>query len=130
MIAALALLAASALPLDELPPQRLAPQRCALFLWDRDSQRRIAMATSGPAALTIARDGRTRTLAGAADDGAPVLGFTPRAVYRGDGLIIATDLAIEPTDVGGAVVRDGTLTMTLADGTAIVAPVAGLIGCQ
>ena len=130
MILALALLAASALPLDELPPQRLAPQRCALFLWDRDSQRRIAMATLGPAALTIARAGRSERLAATAGDGAPVLGFAPRASYRGDGLTIATDLAIAPTDVGGAVIRDGTLTLTLPDGTAIVAPVAGLIGCQ
>lgn len=135
---AAALAVAGVLPLDELPPQRLAPQQCALFLWDRDSQRRIAMASSAPPApaagaspgLTIVTGGRIQRLAATDSAGVPVLGFAPHASYRGGDLTITTDLGIEPTPVGGAIVRDGTLTLTLADGTTVVVPVAGLIGCQ
>lgn len=130
MILALTMIAAIAGPLDELPPQLLTPGRCALFLWDRASQRRIAMATTDPSALTIVRNGRTERLGRDGDPSTTTPGFAAHTVYRNDDLSIATDVSITPTEAGGGVVRDGTLTITLADGTAIVRPVAGLIGCQ
>lgn len=119
----------SALGLSELPPQQLAPNSCALFLWDRTSEQRIVMAVARPAMVRVVRGGSTRDLAQLAADGGEVLGFAPHARYGAAGLTIGLDLEITPSEGGGAVIRSGTVTVTEADGSAVVAPVAGLVGC-
>lgn len=123
-------LAAAAPPLAELPPQRLAPGQCALFLWDRASGTRIAMLGQSPPVLRLMLEGRSTDLPAEARDGEPVLGFAPNSRYRAPTRHYDVRLAIEPAAGGGAVVRDGSLTITEADGTAVVLPVAGLAGCQ
>ncbi|OYU13948.1 MAG: hypothetical protein CFE37_13430 [Alphaproteobacteria bacterium PA4] len=132
-LAPLLLLAAATaiLPLAELPPQVLPPKSCAMFLWDRASQRRIAMLTAEPGTLRIARDG-VQTLPQTGGDGEPVLGFRPHAAYGSGPARIEVTLTITANDagVGGAVIREGSLTVMLADGSALVTPVAGLIGCN
>lgn len=133
MGAFLALLLASVLPLDELPPQVMAKNSCAMFLWDRASKRRVVMmvAVPEPAVVRVASGGKVMALAQIAAEGDKVLGFAPRSRF-GDGRFeVAIDVEITANDgvVGGGVVRDGTLTVTQADGVAVVAPVAGLIGC-
>lgn len=130
-IAALMLAAAtpSSLPLGPLPQQKLAKGSCALFLWDRASRDRIVMATAAPAQVRIVRGGRTIDLAQASGEGEAVLGFRPRSSFSDGHTTIALDLAILPTEGGGAVIRDGVVTVTEADGAAVVAPVAGLVGC-
>lgn len=121
----------STLPLDELPPQVLPPKSCALFLWDRASQRRIAMLTAEPGTLHMARGG-VQLLPQTGGGGEPVLGFRPYAAYgSGAGRIeLALTITANDSGVGGAVIREGSLTVTLADGSALVTPVAGLIGCN
>lgn len=120
-----------ALPLSELPPQPLAAGSCAMFLWDRPSGKRIAMITAAPLAqITVIHGGRAISLPASGAEGPAVMGFAPRGQYRGASIGISLDLAISPTGTGGAIIRDGALTLTEADGSAIVAPVAGLIGCQ
>ncbi len=123
--------APSSLPLDELPPQQLGKQSCALFLWERSTRRRLLMAVAAPLHIRVATAGKLRDLDGTPGTGEPVMGFAPRASFGAPPLAISWDLLIIPNDgsVGGAIVRDGTLTVTTADGSAIVAPVAGLIGC-
>jgi hypothetical protein len=122
----------SPLPLGELPPQVLAKQSCALFLWERATRRRVAMATVTPGRLRVVSGGATVDLAQTAGDGTAVLGFTPQARYAGTGLTVALDLVISPGDngAGGAVIREGVIAVTGADGTTVVAPVAGLVGCN
>lgn len=119
----------SALGLSELPPQQLAPNSCALFLWDRASEKRIVMAVAQPAMVRVVRGGKPIDLAQAASDGGPVLGFAPHARYGDANLMVGLDLEITPSEGGGAVIRSGTVTVTEADGSAVVAPVAGLVGC-
>lgn len=127
----LAMVAASALPLDELPPQRLAKGSCAMVLWDRQSRRRIAMVTAAPPLLTVVSDARIVGLPGTPEDAAgAVMGFAPRTSFRSAGMTIRLDLQIMASEGGGAVVRDGTLTLSPNIGDTIVAPVAGLVGCQ
>lgn len=119
------------LPLAELPPQVMAPNSCAMFLWDRNSQRRMVMAMPRPPTLRI-NSGGVRDLAQRSAGGTPVVGFSPSATYADGTLTIALALTItaNPAGIGGAVIRDGVMTVTGPDGTAIVTSVAGLIGCQ
>lgn len=136
LLAALLLIAAkpapaplSALGLAELPPQTLPADSCAMFLWDRASKTRVVMAVAVPPAITIVRGGVTRSLAQASSAGAAVLGFAPHSVYAGGDFTVGLDLEISPSEGGGAVIRNGAVTVTAADGSAVVAPVAGLVGC-
>lgn len=121
---------ASALPLAELPPQQLARGACALFLWDRASGRRIAMVGNAPAVLRVMIDGRSTDLPQDHADGAVVMGFAANASYRSAARRFDTRLIIEAATAGGGVVRDGSLTITADDGSAIVTPVAGIAGCR
>lgn len=116
-------------PFAELPPQVLARGQCALFLWDRASGKRIAMLGRTPALLRAIIDGRTTDLPAEARAGDEVMGFAPISRYRADGRQFEVRLTIMPATAGGAVVRDGSLTITEADGSAVVLPVAGLAGC-
>lgn len=127
---------APALPLGELPRQALAKNSCAMFLWDRASGRRVAMVTAQPAQMLVMADGRALSLPALAGSGGEsgagdtVMGFAGRRSYRSAAMTIAIDVGIVPATGGGAVIRDGVLTLTGADGAAVVAPVAGIIGCQ
>lgn len=116
-------------PLAELPPQTLAAGSCALFLWDRASGTRIAMLGTVPPILRAVIDGRSTDLPRETAEGTAVLGFAPVARYRSASRQFDVALAILPTSAGGAVVREGSLTITEADGSARVIPVAGIAGC-
>lgn len=134
MIGVALVLAALPLPLAELPPQVLPPGQCALFLWDRTSSRRIARVDAS--GLLLMQGGKPLLLPpamadnGRADASNAVLGVPPQGRYGNTALAASTDLVITPSPVGGAVVRDGALTLTPAGGDAVVLPVAGVIGCQ
>jgi hypothetical protein len=116
-------------PFSELPQQVLAPGQCALFLWDRASGKRIAMLGRTPALLRAIIDGRSTDLPAEASEGEAVMGFAPVSRYRSAARQLEVRLTILPATAGGAVVRDGSLTITQADGSAVVLPVAGLAGC-
>ncbi|MFZ4383187.1 MAG: hypothetical protein ACOYO0_14615, partial [Sandarakinorhabdus sp.] len=124
-------LAAASLPagLSELPPQPLPTGECALFLWDRASTRRFAMLGRNPPLLRLMIDGEINDLPVTTTEGAPVLGFAPVSRYRSATRSYEVRLTILPATAGGAVVRDGSMTITEADGSALVLPVAGLAGC-
>ena len=121
---------ASPLGLDELPPQNLAKNSCALFLWDRASQQRVVMATAAPAQILVVRRGKPVVLEQSAASGTTVLGFAPHATYGDGAAQIALDITVVAAEGGGGVVRDGAITVTAGDGSSIVAPVAGIIGCN
>lgn len=115
--------------LAELPPQQLAPGQCALFLWDRASGKRIAMLGRTPPVMRLQLDGRALDLQAETRAGEAVMGFAPNSRFRSAARTYDVQLTILPATAGGAVVRDGSLTITEADGSAVVLPVAGLAGC-
>jgi hypothetical protein len=130
LLAAVASPVVSPLGLGELPPQSLAKGSCALFLWDRASQQRVVMATAAPAQIVVMRGGKPVALPRADSSGSAVLGFAPHAIYGEGSDRIAIDITVVPAEGGGGVVRDGAITVIAADGSSIVAPVAGIIGCS
>ena len=115
--------------LGELPPQTLPAGQCALFLWDRASGKRMAMLGRNPAVLRLVIDGKSIDLPQTGAEGTAVLGFAPATSYRSASRQYDVRLTIQPATAGGAVVPDGSLTITEADGSALVLPVAGLAGC-
>ena len=101
-----------------------------MFLWERSTRRRVLMATAQPPTAKVIHDGKTTLLALTSADSASVMGFASNAKYTGAAFSIGLDLSVDPNEAGGAIVRDGTLTYTASDGSAVVAPVAGIIGCK
>jgi hypothetical protein len=82
-----------------------------------------------PATLRAIIDGRSTDLPAEQREGEEVMGFAPISRFRSANRSFEVRLTILPATVGGAVVRDGSLTITEADGSALVLPVAGLAGC-
>lgn len=122
---------ASPLPLTELPTQTLAKDECALVLWERATGRRVAMLMARPEAIRVVFGGVETLLPRTTSDGEPVVGFAPRAQFSGSNIRIATVLTIVGNDVvGSAIVRDGIISVTGSDGVEVIAPVAGIAGCN
>lgn len=124
---------AAALPmLGVVPPQPLPEGQCAMALWDRASGGRVAVVTRE--ALVLVLDGALLRLPPVAAQA----GFVAEADYAaGDvsarhrlvlGLVLG--LVLETGGDGRAGrVEDGVLVVRRGDGTELVTPVAGLIGC-
>jgi hypothetical protein len=112
-------LAASALNLGELPPQKLEPGRCVTFLWARTNPpRRVAMLTEVPQSLRVMHNRRVVDLA-------PGAGFM---TFASSDLIIT--LTVELTERAGGSVAEGALRFEEPGKDVIVVPVAGLRTCQ
>ncbi len=111
-------LAASALSLGELPPQRLEPGRCVTFLWARTNPpRRVAMLTEAPQSLRVVHRRRLLDLA----PGAEWMSFAS------PDLIVT--LTVEFTDRAGGSVAEGALRLEEPGKDVIVVPVTGLRHC-
>lgn len=120
-------------PLQTLPPQRLAPGQCALVLWRKSATaQRIFMAFSDPAVARIRVGGRELELARTDAEGERVFGHSPRQVYQGGGVTLGVDLEIDPDRglLSGAVVPSGVIDFRQQGGASVILPVGGLIACQ
>ena len=114
---------AAALPmLGVVPPQPLPEGQCAMALWDRASGARVAVVTREALVL----DGALLRLAPAAAQA----GFVAEADYAAGDVSARHRLALETGGDGrSGRVEDGVLVVRRGDGTELVTPVAGLIGC-
>jgi hypothetical protein len=120
-------------PLAELPPQTLAPGQCALFLWERaPSARRLAMLSAAPPYARVMTAAGVRDLAQTGGAGEPRFGLTPEASYADATLALRVNLRFEEAQglVGGALARDGALSIETPGGDTVVVPVAGILGCR
>jgi hypothetical protein len=88
------------------------------------------MLANAPPVLRVMIDGRSTDLPQDRAEGPAVMGFAAHASYRSAARRFDTRLLLEPASAGGAVVRDGSLTITADDGSAIVTAVAGIAGCR
>ena len=120
------------LPISALPPQQLPAKGCAAFLWTRTpSMALVAMATTNPASLRLAIDGKVADLPISAQNGIGGLGYSQIIEYRGKGttatlqIVVKTDAS---TPKSGSI-SDATLRLDRAGRASVVIPVAGAIGC-
>lgn len=116
---------AAALPmLGVVPPQPLPEGQCAMALWDRASGGRVAVVTRE--ALVLVLDGALLRLPPVAAQA----GFVAEADYAAGDVSARHRLVLETGGDGRAGrVEDGVLVVRRGDGTELVTPVAGLIGC-
>ena len=116
---------AAALPmLGVVPPQPLPEGQCAMALWDRASGGRVAVVTRE--ALVLVLDGALLRLPPVAAQA----GFVAEADYAAGDVSARHRLALEiGADGRSGRVEDGVLVVRRGDGTELVTPVAGLIGC-
>lgn len=117
----------------ELPPQKLAPGQCALFLWARTTPaRRFLMATQNPASARVSLDGRTLDVPLTAWDGEAFYGVHDTQTFTGDGITLTVRFTAEARKglVGGLVVPSASVEYRDAAGWETVIPAAGMIACQ
>lgn len=118
----LAMLAAGAFELGELPPQRMAAGQCLTFLWTRTQPPvRIAMIDEAARAVKVQRAGRVEE--------APRI--RPGTYQLGD-ITLRLDLDLESRQglKDGNIVSSGTVTLEQAGADSVVMPVAGIRGCR
>lgn len=125
--------AAARAPAEGLPPQRLTPGECGLFLWGMAAPRKFvffAKATSGDALVLIDDAPKTLAMAGASGD---VFGqFLTEMEYAGAASARRVKVSLKPGEVleGGQRVESGTILFIGADGWETVLPVTGVRACM
>ena len=116
--------------------QELPTHGCAAYLWRtgeaNDAPGVVAMAGADPALLRVMLDGKPHDLARTAQHGDAGFGLATSAEYRGPAVtgLLELNVATRADLSDGATVPQATLTLTRDGGEAIVAPLAGLIGCH
>lgn len=119
--------------IGELPAQRLTSGDCGIFLWSRTPERRLlffAKSRDGVSRMMI--DGREQDIPRTAFGGDNVMGQSAQQTYtwRDIRVDVAVTFDRRPGFERGAVVPQGTLTVTNRDGWDYVMPVGGLIACE
>jgi len=120
-------------PFGEVAPQSLQPGQCGLALWTRTpSARRVFWAYAVPPVARMTIAGRALDLRRTEESGEPLFGFPPQARYAAGDVAVSVDVDFESRSdlVGGAVVRNGTISYVDRTGAELVLPVAGLLACQ
>lgn len=119
-------------PVEGLPPQKLAAGECGLFLWGMAAPRRFTFfteASSGEA--LVLHNGAAQRLIVTDTDG-EVFGqfFTETQYLSADGTW-SVNLSLKPGEMleGGQRVESGRLVTTGADGWETVLPVTGVRAC-
>ncbi|MFN7177975.1 hypothetical protein [Hyphomonas sp.] len=125
--------AAASAPAEGLPPQRLAPGECGLFLWGMAAPRKFvffAKATSGNALVLMNESPTSLSMAAAGGD---VFGqFLTEMEYAGTEPARRVKISVKPGEVleGGQRVESGTILFIGADGWETVLPVTGVRACM
>jgi hypothetical protein len=120
------------LPIGAIPKQELPQTGCAAFFWTATQTRTlIAMASSDPARIRIAPDGKLVDLVRVRQSGPGDFGFLAQTAYAGGALSVTIEMAIARRGdlTQGGVVEGGTITIAREGGDSLIVPVVGIIGC-
>jgi len=116
-----------------LPAQRVPPGSCGLFLWANMPERTLVYYSDNKTAEShIQLDGRQVALPRFEASGGSLLGHFFRQSFKNEQLLLTVSFKAEIKEGlnQGAIVRGGALRIQETSGWEIVAPVAGLIGCN
>lgn len=123
----------SAVPEEGLPPQRLLPGQCGLFLWGMSAPRKFVFFTEGTAgeALILVNDepaSMPMTVAGGEVFGQFLTEMTFADARSGG----SVSVSIKPGEAleGGQRVESGNLLYRNADGWETILPVTGVRACM
>lgn len=121
------------LPVEGLPPQKLAPGECGLFLWGMSAPRRfVFFAKASSATALFLHEGAPLQVA-LTDTGGEVFGqFFTETTYMTATGDMAVELVLTPGDIleGGQQVRSGRIVSRGKDGWETVLPVTGARACM
>jgi hypothetical protein len=122
------------LRLEAVPPQRLAPGECGLFLWAQGAtQATLALvAFDNPARALYRPNGREREAARTSFSGARVHGHFEEQTFYDRDRTITVSLAFETERpiTEGAAVQSGVIRVRDRGGWETVVPVGGMVACQ
>lgn len=116
-----------------VPAQRVLPGNCGLFLWANMPERTLVFYTDSKASMGIIQlDGQRVILPRIEASGESILGHFFRQSFENDQLLVTVSFNAEIKEGlnKGAIVREGTWRIQEKSGWEIVAPIAGLIGCN
>jgi hypothetical protein len=120
------------IPISALPQQQLPAKGCAAFLWTRTaSLALVAMATTDPASLRLAIDGKVQDYPISAQNGIGGLGFSQVTEFKGQGVTATLQMTVT-TDNNvpkNGSISDATLRIDRPGRDGLVVPLAGAIGC-
>lgn len=120
-------------PSDGLPPQRLSPGECGLFLWGMSAPRKFVFfseGTSGEALVLIEDLPKVVTMTSAGGD---VFGqFLTEMSFQDTAASTRIGVTLNPGEPleGGQRVESGSLLIRKADGWETVLPVTGVRACM
>lgn len=125
--------AAATMPNEGLPPQKLPPGDCGLFLWDMSPPRKFvffAKASSGDGLVLIGDQPKTLSMATAGGD---VFGqFLTIMEFAASAPAQRVRITLKPGEIleGGQRVESGNILFIGADGWETVLPVTGVRACM
>ncbi|MBA4047423.1 MAG: hypothetical protein C0476_02640 [Sphingomonas sp.] len=120
------------LPIGAIPKQDLPQTGCAAFFWTATQTRTlIAMASSDPARIRFAPEGKLVDLVRVRQSGPGDFGFLAQTAYAGGDLTVTIEMAIARRGdlTQGGVVEGGTITIAREGADSLIVPVVGIIGC-
>jgi hypothetical protein len=131
--AAAAAPAISTVPAEGLPPQRLAPGECGLFLWSMSAPRRFVFFTKGSSGDALVLIGDKTTTIPMTSAGGDVFGqFLTKMTFEDLASKAKVSVSIDPGKPleGGQRVESGNIQFRDADGWETVLPVTGVRACM
>ncbi len=124
-------LATSTVPSEGLPPQRLEPGQCGLFLWGMPAPRKFVFFTDGNGSATVLIHDAPVALPMASAGGDVFGQFMTEMTFSDSGAGRSVTLSIKPGEVleGGQRVASGTLQFRESEGWETILPVTGVRTC-
>lgn len=125
-------MAARTVPEEGLPPQRLKPGECGLFLWGMSAPRKFVFFTDGTGTALVL-DNDTPVSLPMSSAGGDVFGqFMTRMTFRNSSNGQSVSIAIEPGEAleGGQRVEGGTIQFRDSEGWETILPVTGVRACM
>lgn len=116
-----------------LPPQRLAPGKCGLFLWGMSAPRQFVLFAESPAASALVLlDGKPVSLPMTASGGEVFGQFVTEMKFAEAATRTEVKVTLKPGDVleGGQRVDSGNILYRNADGWETILPVTGVRACM
>jgi hypothetical protein len=123
--------ATSSVPDEGLPPQRLKPGECGLFLWGMSAPRKFVFFTNGTGTASVLVDDTPVSLPLSSANGNVFGQFMTSMTFRDAATGGSVTVEIEPGEPleGGQRVESGTLQFRDTEGWETILPITGVRAC-
>ena len=121
----------SSVPEEGLPPQRLKPGECGLFLWGMSAPRKLVFFTNGGGSASVLVNNTPVSLPMSSAGGNVFGQFMTSMTFRDDATGRTVTVTIEPGEAleGGQRVESGTLQFRDSEDWETILPTTGVRAC-